>query len=478
MMETKVNSTTNKTRFVMRRFVMFAAVFVAILFTTTQPAQACSICSCDTRKIGSTKSVVTQQHNITRNQTIPNEFNSLEDWLTNDVWQKYFPLLFAHMTHQLTVVAFYQVAVIGTMMDARNQLITQRLLQELTARAHKDYKPSMQMCSFSTGVRSLAAAERLSEVNTAAINHWAQSRHLGNTNVSAAEGAHTDQRNRMAQFRTRYCDMYDNNGSDPSGPQNALSGLSVLCQPNTGPPRARSAALNKDIDYNRTIDSAMTLRIDMTDGELYNDEEDLFALASNLYDHTTAMRIPESIFNSSTSEHSILDIRAITAKRSVAEGSLYAIAGMKSLGSAPTFAGRALGAAGIGGYGGLLGLGGASSADTLSYMAVLLKELGMEPEDIQSVYSTRPSYYAQMEILTKKIYQNPDFYTNLYDTPANVERTGATLQAIGLMQDFDTLSSYLRTEMMLSVLLELEIIKVQENVKKKILAATSAPRNG
>jgi len=69
-----------------------------------------------------------------------------------------------------------------------------------------------------------------------------------------------------------------------------------------------------------------------------------------------------------------------------------------------------------------------------------------------------------MELLTKKIYQNPDFYTNLYDKPANVSRKGVAMQAIGLMQKFDMLKSTLRKEASLSVLLELAVTDEQNDI--------------
>ena len=78
-----------------------------------------------------------------------------------------------------------------------------------------------------------------------------------------------------------------------------------------------------------------------------------------------------------------------------------------------------------------------------------------------------------MEVLTKKIYQNPDFYTNLYDKPANVERKGVALQAIGLMQKFDLFKSYLRNEASLSILLELAVMDLQEEVENEINQAHS-----
>ncbi len=149
-----------------------------------------------------------------------------------------------------------------------------------------------------------------------------------------------------------------------------------------------------------------------------------------------------------------MDARAVLAKRSVAENSFNAITSMKASG---TDASR-------------------------EYLEVVLEELGAS-KDGKTTYNVSeinrllgidaegkkiaPSYYAQMEILTKKIYQNPDFYTNLYDKPANVDRKHVAMQAIGLMQKFDLYKSYLRTEANISVLLELAVQDLQDKVGTK-----------
>jgi hypothetical protein len=73
-----------------------------------------------------------------------------------------------------------------------------------------------------------------------------------------------------------------------------------------------------------------------------------------------------------------------------------------------------------------------------------------------------------MQILTKRIYQQPDFFVDLVDHPANTERKKVAMQAIGLMQNFDMWQSHLRTEAMLSVMLEMEIMKAQEEVQNRI----------
>ena len=101
-------------------------------------------------------------------------------------------------------------------------------------------------------------------------------------------------------------------------------------------------------------------------------------------------------------------------------------------------------------------------------MEHILTELGVPATEALDMLGENPSYYAQMEILTKKIYQNPDFYTNLYDTPANVERKTVALQAIKLIQKFDMLKSYLRGEATVSVLLELAVVNLQNEIEDQI----------
>jgi hypothetical protein len=73
-----------------------------------------------------------------------------------------------------------------------------------------------------------------------------------------------------------------------------------------------------------------------------------------------------------------------------------------------------------------------------------------------------------MEILTKKLYQNPTFYTELYDKPANVARKNASMQAIELMQRRDMVRSLLRSEAVLSVMLETALMEKQDKIANEI----------
>ena len=83
----------------------------------------------------------------------------------------------------------------------------------------------------------------------------------------------------------------------------------------------------------------------------------------------------------------------------------------------------------------------------------------------------RPSYYAQLELLAKKIYQNPDFYANLYDKPANVKRKRVALQAIELMLDRAIYESQIRQEMAASVLLSARLREPFKEADQKLQTA-------
>ena len=189
------------------------------------------------------------------------------------------------------------------------------------------------------------------------------------------------------------------------------------------------------IENRRTIDVSGPLN------EGYPDEIDTQALGNNLYGHNVLFRnLSPSQITEDDKPGLYMALRSIAAKRNVAENSYNTIVGMKSLGSTS------------GMYG--------PSGDTYRFMGNILTELGIPEEDVDEYLGlpegyARPnfSYFAQLEILTKKIYQNPDFYANLYDKPANVKRVGAALKGIELMLDRAIYESQLRQEMSMSVLL-------------------------
>ena len=102
------------------------------------------------------------------------------------------------------------------------------------------------------------------------------------------------------------------------------------------------------------------------------------------------------------------------------------------------------------------------------FLKKLVEEMGIPKDEVEKYIGKEPSYFAQMEVLSKKIYQNPVFYTELYDKPVNVERKAAALEAIGLMQDRDIYRSLLRSEMVLAVFLDTLLKEEQDKVSTRI----------
>jgi hypothetical protein len=173
------------------------------------------------------------------------------------------------------------------------------------------------------------------------------------------------------------------------------------------------------------------------------------ALQTNLYGHNVFEPITRNAIQFTGSNDEIMDLRSILAKRSVAENSFESIVGLKT----PSPPGTA--------------------TATAPYLKAVLAQLGVTvPEDVKLLLGDRPSYYAQLETLSQRVYQNPEFFTDLYDSPANVERKNVAMQAIGLMLDRDSFKSELRSESILSVWLETEIMKYQQSVQNRIAKAT------
>lgn len=413
------------------RGILCAITMTAVLVSAA-PRPAAAFCPCCDAGCGSAYSAaaniwiaeilaafpITTQHFI-------DEMNAHQRWFVVDYFEDYILPAMMWATEQMSAVGFYQMMVLGSLLDAKHQLETERLFQEMVAQAHKDYQPSEGLCTIGSNVRSLGPSERKGDVTLLVMAERSLDRQLLNANANSTAGPPSDYGGRFEQFRTTYCDRNDNS-----------EGLETICSTAPAPPRER---LNKDVDFARTVGLPLTLNVDFTDGTLTPDEEDVLALQSNLYAQNVFSFIDKAkLENNPGNQQIYMNMRSIAAKRSVAEQSFQAITAMKSRGAT-------------------------DAAETARYMRGVLRELGV-PSDGEAnlILGENPSYYAQMEILAKKIFLKPEFFTDLYDKPANVARKGIAIQAISLMQSEDMYKHDLREESLLSVLLELQVMRAQE----------------
>ncbi|MCD8497290.1 MAG: hypothetical protein LRZ85_03925 [Alphaproteobacteria bacterium] len=122
-----------------------------------------------------------------------------------------------------------------------------------------------------------------------------------------------------------------------------------------------------------------------------------------------------------------LEMRSVLAKRAVAQESFNAIVGLKAESE--------------------------TEGNTAQFLAALARDSGLEENEVLEYLGDKPSTYAQLELLSQTMFQNPDFFVTLYDKPVNVKRKKAALNAVELMLDRYLYESELRQEMLLSVLL-------------------------
>lgn len=414
----------------LRRFAS-VMVFCAFFLVWAQEAYAhCVICH--GRDCRQAVRLVINHHADAEDQMtthITNRFEDYAEWLLNTYFIGNILPAMMMMTEQLSAVGMYQMQGAGMLMDAKIQMETQRVFQELQVEAIKDYHPSENFCYFGTNMRSLSASQGKSRYTKAAMNKMGMNRLTGVDGI--ASGGDDDMRARWEHFRTYYCQVYNNNWS-PANPD--VSGLQPACGAS-----ANSARANMDVDYGRVVDAPRTIDMDLTvAGDATDDQQNVISLMRNLYGHRPPKTSTGFLQRKAVQQH-YYDLRAVTAKRNVAMNSFNSIVGMKTAGAS----------------------GDAESRTNIeTYMAAVLVNLGVsDPEELAEMIGQNPSYYAQLEVLAKRVYQDQSFYANLYDKPENVARTGVAIKAVELMVEREMFESRLRREMLLSSLLSAKLDK-------------------
>lgn len=398
---------------------------IPVVPVPTQGLAECSDCQCIITN-GAQEQLDIQTWGLDERNTFELDMYDFEQWMVTTWFHDYVMPAMMNMAEFLTTVGLYQVQVFGQMLDAKDQMETERLMQSMAADAHARYQPDLDMCNIGTAARGLGAAHRNAEYTAFLLSQRSQDRQLGNNNGSGTEGRAGDRTDRVQLLKKRYCDIYENN---PKIPPPASSFCGAV---------ENALTVDRDIDYTRVIDTNLTLDADFSDGAVTSDEQDLIALEDNLFSHEIFDRLGNGVLELRDNQPIYLEARSVIAKRSVAENSFLAIAGMKSAGGGP-------------------------STNTAPYVAAVFQQMGVNAVESKLLVGTHPSYYALLDVLASRIYQNPEFFVNLYDTPANVARKDVAMQAIDLMLGRDTYKSELRSEADMAVWLELELIQIQHN---------------
>lgn len=337
----------------------------------------------------------------------------------------------SRITNQLTALMISQTQMFGMFFDAKHQLETQRLLQQKTAEASKKYHPSKQMCTFGTFVRDLGISEQKMLLTQAAVNKSVMDRSLLSGDVSTYRaGSH--QETRLKKYKEKFCDQRDNAGQNND-----------LCEGSV-----EEIQRNADIDFTKTLYAPLTLEVDLTDNETTQDEENLFAFLDHMFVHDAFPWMPPAKTKLARFQQPYMEMRSLTAIRSVAQNSFAHIIAEKSEGPSLEE-----------------GEPAENAVSAAPFLKAMMVDMGIQPSDVEEMIGENPSYYAQMELLTRKIYMHPDFVANLYDKPANVKRMAAAITAIKSMQNWQIHQALQRREMLFSVLLELKLREKQRELQ-------------
>jgi hypothetical protein len=489
---------------------LFLSVFFIGMTTIVRPALA-SCCGCSSGDVEAAKSFIEDAHEgndelIDHTQTEwDDDLEAYENWLINTFLNEEVAVAAAMMVTQMSAVAMQYTQIIGAFLDAQTQLDTQRVLRNLQYEAHRDYVPSETFCHFGTNVRSLAATEDRGRYNALALSRISLARQMGTVNVAGSDTSVADHRSRWKQFVDTYCDPLDNNFQDVSGVGNPLNvpaseprtGLLLACDHDGSGSGLDIGArdenrFNRDINYTRLIEKPRTLEMKLSDSTINStitpastlyvapinqpgDEEDVIAMSKNLYGHNVLSRsVTSTLLTRFDAKRVYLALRSVAARRNVAQASYNAIVALKSAGTTHEMIGNET-RAGVG--------SGADTAfvlddkQTRRYMGAIIKQLlpadpAATAANIFSLIGYSPSYFAQLEVLSKRIYQDPSFYSNLYETPANVARKRVAMKAIELMVDRAIYESQIRREMGVSVLLSSKLRALHRDANKGLAMAS------
>lgn len=308
----------------------------------------------------------------------------------------------------------FRIGALGSFMDGRALMDTLRSLEVSMAQSLKNYTVSDSICQFGTLSRSLALSDDVRYKNRLAFSKIMFDRANQKMNSVYSDPGATSYA-LLTDFKDKYCEAVDN-----------ASFLQGYCKAATA---TSDLLYNRDIDFTRVFDVPLTVNADFTDTNQTNDKQALIALFHNLALSPYYMASNRKGFDPNRDLITSQDTRAINAAKEVAENSFGALVAEKVK----------------------------VSSQSATYMKQVLTSLGASSADASKLIGDSPSYFAQMEVMTKRLYQNPNFYANLYDSAANVDRQRVAMKAVELQQDRDFLESLRRREMLLSVLLEMKL---------------------
>ena len=178
------------------KLALLVVLVLAASALAPRPARACyTICEIEFNIIQEQilNAYIQAMHTKTQqtvNQHTDAEFRRHHRWMEgDDFFSQSLGSAIFKMAEQFSAIALQQMQIVGSFLDAKHQMETNRLFQQLAAQAHKDYHPSEGLCTIGTAARNLPGSERDGEMAALVLARRSQDRQLMNANSSGAEGA-------------------------------------------------------------------------------------------------------------------------------------------------------------------------------------------------------------------------------------------------------------------------------------------------
>lgn len=318
------------------------------------------------------------------------------------------------MADEARKTVLLNMSLLGAFLDGRNLNDTLRSLQVSTIQTLINYTPSNSVCTFGTLSRSMVKADANARANQMAFSKIMMDRNNQKASTVYAK-ANNGAFAMIEDFKIKYCNKKTNGGF-----------LDGYCQNS-----AVDTLYDRDVDFTRVFDVPLTLDADFTDNTMTDHKQSIIALFTNLSKTDPIMGSSQKDWNPQDDSIMAQDVRSLWSMRNISNNSFAALVSEKVK----------------------------TPSTSATHMNNILIKLGLDATDATKLLGSNPSYFAQMEVMTKKLFQDPSFYANLYDSEANIDRQRVAMKAIELQQERDFLESLRRREMLLSVLLNAKLQK-------------------
>ena len=326
-----------------------------------------------------------------------------------------------------------RASLVGNVLEGQSNINSIQSFQAKSAGAILNGQSSEQVCRMATLSQSLAKSDFSGVAHQKAIAQILQDRDLGRVGSLYYNGSGINIEDglcgRITLFEEKFCDGKDENTS-----LDKFCDVKVTCSKDDNDRVISNdeRQLNADVDVTRILDVPLTLDVNFVgNNSIENDKDEvpLLALAENLFPSLPIARKIKDPLNR-TQEQNYMKLKSLMAARNVARNSFASYVAEKAKGD---------------------------DVGVAPFALNVMKTMGVNQTEAEKFLGKNPSYFAQMEVLTKKLYQTPDFVTALSTSAANVDRIRIAMKAVDLQQNADFLESMYRREMMLATYLEQRI---------------------